>query len=88
MKSSRDIYDDDEQFELAQRILHLRDDQLTALCHIAIGFGREALPEVVQDIRENGLESGHLPVVLAEAESPEDLAWWVELFEDAIRNAE
>lgn len=88
MATARDIFDDSDRFEMAQRILHLRDDQLTALCHIAIGFDRDTLPDVVQDIRENGLESSHLPIMLAEADSPEDLSWWVELFEEAIRNGE
>ncbi|PIT97833.1 MAG: hypothetical protein COT71_04015 [Candidatus Andersenbacteria bacterium CG10_big_fil_rev_8_21_14_0_10_54_11] len=88
MVGNAEFLDDDEQFELVQRILQLRDDQLTALCHIAIGFSRETLPAVVQDIRENAMESEHLAVMLAETESPEDLEWWVELFEEAIRNGE
>lgn len=71
-----------EKSDLERRIRGLRDDQLGALIEIAgLGFRKQDLEDVVHDIKTDGLQSGHLEIVLAEADSRDDLLWWLEYFE-------
>ena len=70
-----------ERTEIEERILYLRNDQIGALAKIILGFNDKDIPSVVQDIQENGIRSGHLPIILEEAESKEKLKWWVDYFE-------
>jgi len=75
-----------EQEGLELRILDLRDDQIGALAALLVGFGKEDIEDVVKDIRQNGRESGHLPILIFEPKSKEDLLWWLDYFEKENKN--
>ena len=71
-----------EKKDLEQRILGLRDDQVGALLEIAgLGFRKDDLDDVVRDIKADGLRSGHLDILLSEANSKETFLWWLHYFE-------
>jgi len=75
-------WSDQEKKDLEQRILSLRYDQVGALMEISgLGFGKDKLDTVIRDIMADGLKSGHLEIVLAEATSKEDFLWWIRFFE-------
>lgn len=75
-------WDENERKEVEKRILNLRDDQLAALLNlVGLGFSLNDIEEVVEEIKTNKHESGHLPILIEEAESKEVLLWWVEFFE-------
>ena len=82
--SPRIIWDQKERKMLEGRILKLRDDQLGALAKICGGFADKDIPAVVKDIREFAAHSGHLPIILEEAESKENILWWVGYFEHSV----
>lgn len=71
-----------EELNLESRILALRDDQIAALLNlVGLKFNRDNIEHVVSEIRENGHKSGHLPILISEADSKENLLWWVDYFE-------
>jgi len=75
-------WSDEEAAEAGERILKLKDDQIVALCSlVGVIFKPEHREEVLMDIREGGWHSGHLPIVVYEADSKENLIWWLEFFE-------
>ncbi len=75
------IWTRNERNKLEKDILSLRDDQIGALAKILVGFRDEDISEIVRDIRGNGAESGHLSILLEEADSKEQVYWWVNYFE-------
>ena len=78
------VWTNEEKKVLEGRILSLRDDQLGALLEIAgLGFHKGDLPSVIHDIKKDGLHSGHLEILLAEANSKETLLWWIAFFEQS-----
>lgn len=78
----------EEKEQLERRIVALREDQIGALIElVGLGFRKEDLAHIVEDIRADGLRSGHLEIVLAEALSKEELLRWVAYFEDFNRRA-
>ena len=80
ISSSDLIWTKDERNKLEKDILSLRDDQVGALAKILVGFRDEDILDIVRDIRENGVESGHLSILLEEADSKEQAYWWVGYF--------
>jgi len=71
-----------EKKGLAERIMRLRVDQIAALLEITgVRFSREVLDKVAQEIKTDGLASGHLEILLAEADSKDVLLWWMAYFE-------
>lgn len=71
-----------EQANLESRILKLRDDQIAALLNLVkINFNLKDIESVVDEISKNGRESGHLPILIFEANSKKDLLWWISYFE-------
>jgi hypothetical protein len=76
-----------EKTILESRILPLRDDQLAALLEITgLGFKKEEIDDVVHDIKIDGLQSGYLEILLSEADSKENLLWWLTYFERFLHN--
>ena len=71
---------DEERKELEEKILNLHDDQLAALAALVVGFKKEDIEEVVRDVKDNKQGSGHLCIITDEADSKEDLLWWVDYF--------
>lgn len=81
-KSSGEIvWDEKEERELGKRILKLSDTQIGALLGLLAGFKADVIKETVAEIRKYGLRSGHLPILLEEVRSMEELLWWVNYFE-------
>ena len=76
-------WDKKEETRLCSRILKLYDDQIGAIAHIVAGFDRKDIQDVVADIRRHREGSGHLPIIIFEAKSKEDLLWWIDYFEKA-----
>lgn len=71
-----------EEKELQSRILALRDDQIAVLPHLVnIYFSKDDIENVVAEIRKNNRQSGHLPIIISEADSKESLLWWLDYFE-------
>lgn len=80
-KSTREaIWEKKGERELAERILKLRDTQIGALLSLTAGFKSKDIEHAVAEIREHGLRSGHLPILVGESD-PEELTWWVNYFE-------
>lgn len=75
-------FSDEEATGLGNRILKLRDDQIVALASLVkVIFCPEDREDVLRDIRAGGWHSGHLSVIVYEADNKENLAWWIEFFE-------
>lgn len=71
-----------ERIDLENRILSLRNDQIGALCYlVGIRFDKSDLSEVVDEIRTYGHGSGHLSILTDEADSKENILWWIGYFE-------
>ncbi|OGZ35967.1 MAG: hypothetical protein A3D38_00610 [Candidatus Portnoybacteria bacterium RIFCSPHIGHO2_02_FULL_40_23] len=71
-----------EELKLESRIVRLRNDQIGALLNlVGLNFAKEDIEEVVRDIREDKHESGHLSILIYEADSKENLLWWINYFE-------
>lgn len=71
-----------EREKVEARILALRDDQIGALLNlVGLGFSKNDIEDVVAEIKEHGSQSGHLPILMEEPSSKEDLLWWVMYFE-------
>ncbi len=74
----------EEEENLIKRILNLRDDQIASLLNlVGLNFSLSHIDDVVKDIRDNGAFSGHLPILIYEANSKENLLWWIDYFEKA-----
>lgn len=71
----------EDQLALAQRLLALSD---TALGTIFVVVGKFAMSDVgsilAADVRVHGVESGHLPILIEEADQ-EELQRWLAFFE-------
>jgi hypothetical protein len=75
---------DQEKLVLEARIVSLRKDQIAALLEITgLKFHKPEIDQVAQEIKADGLRSGHLEILLAEANSRADLLWWIDYFENA-----
>ncbi|KKQ91565.1 MAG: hypothetical protein UT16_C0012G0011 [Candidatus Azambacteria bacterium GW2011_GWA2_39_10] len=82
--SSEIEWDKKEQEEIETRILNLRDDQIAALMNLAgLNFKPSDIPNVVSEIKKNGKNSGHLEIIISEADSKENLLWWLGYFENS-----
>ena len=67
---------------MEKRILNLRDDQIMALFNLVkIEFAKKDFEEILTEIRTNREDSQHLGILLDEADSAENLLWWVSFFE-------
>ena len=68
--------------EIGSRIMGLREDQIAALITISgVEFDFKDIENVVADIKTNKEKSGHLEIVICEADTKESLLWWLEFFE-------
>ncbi len=71
-----------EYSELARRVVTLREDQIAGLLlAVGIRFRNEDIPEVVQDIKTEGGNAIHFRVLADEADSKDNLLWWLNYFE-------
>ena len=78
---------DKESKEIETRILRLRNDQIAALLYLVdIKFAKRDLEDVVLEIKKNKHDSSHLGILIAEADSKENLLWWVKYFIEANHN--
>jgi hypothetical protein len=74
---------------MEKRILNLRDDQIMALFYLVkIEFAKKDFKEILTEIRTNREDSQHLGILLDEADSAENLLWWICLFEKANKRTE
>jgi hypothetical protein len=70
-----------ERKEVEAKVLNLRDDQIGALLNlVGLNFFRDAIYEAIAEIRRHGADSVHLDILLTEADSKENLLWWVDFF--------
>ena len=76
-----------EEKDIADRICNLKNDQLGALLNILLGFNEKDIPEIVKEIKEQKLNSGHLSILLEEADTKEKIKWWISYFEKANKTA-
>ncbi len=71
-----------EYKNLTSRILRLRKDQVAALLNlVGLDFSKRDINDVAEDILKNSRQSGHLDILIYEANSKEDLLWWIDYFE-------
>ncbi|MCL5011838.1 MAG: hypothetical protein M1320_00225 [Patescibacteria group bacterium] len=88
-KTKEHIHSLDLQWEANEReqierdILSLRNDQIGALSKILVDFRDDDILDIVNDIKQNGINSGHLPILLEEAASKEQVRWWVHYFKSS-----
>jgi len=76
-----------ERKELEKKILNLRSDQLAGLLFaVEIRFKKEDIEYVVEEIKKDKRESIHLDVLIEEADSKENLLWWVDYFTRANKD--
>jgi predicted methyltransferase MtxX (methanogen marker protein 4) len=67
--------------EIGSRITKLRVDQIAALMTLSgVKFNFKDIENVAKEIKENGMQSGHLEIVIYESSSKENLLWWLEFF--------
>ena len=77
-------WDEEERLAVESRILDLRPDQIGALLELTqLGFSKERIENVVAEILEQGREGIHIYVLMDEADSKENLLWWLDYFERA-----
>lgn len=70
-----------ERRELENKILNLRNDQITALFYLVeVPFPKDDIGEVVEEIRKYDRDSAYLNTLLSEADFRENLIWWVDFF--------
>jgi hypothetical protein len=81
------IWSEKEEKEISERICNLKNDQLGALLNILLGFNEKDIPEIVVEIKEQKMNSGHLSILLEEADSKEKIEWWISYFEKANKTA-
>ncbi|MCL4427309.1 hypothetical protein M1534_03075 [Patescibacteria group bacterium] len=71
-----------EEQETERRIIKLRDDQIIALFFcVGISFFTQDIPDILQDIHTTGEGSIYFGTLLDEADSKENLLWWIDFFE-------
>ena len=71
----------DEEDTISDQILSLREDQIAALLNLSgLEFSLDDIEEVVRDIVDNKKGSGHLEILIYEAQSKEVLLWWINYF--------
>ena len=75
------IWDTQERNKIVRRILALRDDQIGALGHICVKFLLKDIDDVVAGIRKFKEDDINLDVMLTEADSKEQIEWWINYFE-------
>ena len=75
----------DEEFaSIVKKVLKLRNDQLVAFMSlVGVEFDENNREDVVEEINSNNLESAYLPIIVYEADSKENLLWWLDFFEKA-----
>lgn len=67
--------------KIEKDIFSLSYDQLVALPFlVGVIFNKSDIEEVVNDIKDNGLDSVHLSIILSEAKSKDDVIWWIDFF--------
>jgi hypothetical protein len=72
---------------MEKQILKLRDDQIMALFEIVgIRFSKNDFSKVINEIRANKEESQNLGILIDEANSKENLSWWISYFEKANKS--
>mgnify|MGYP001767797696 CR=1 FL=1 len=82
-KNKGDLDWSEKEFHiLEKRVLNLRDDQIGLLALLVAGFYKDDLRNIVKDIRSDGTESIHLSIIICEAESKDELLWWLDYFEE------
>jgi len=80
-------WNEKERLEVESKVLGLRNDQIAALFFLTeIKFSKNDIENVVAEIKMNKHESLHLDVLIAEADSKENLLWWVDFFTKANRS--
>lgn len=80
-------WDEKEARDLEKRIINLHDDQIVALFFlVGIAFFKKDIPDVLQEIRKIGEGAIGLGILLDEADSKENLFWWVDFFTKANRD--
>ncbi len=73
---------DSEKGKLGKRILTLRKDQLGALFYLVkIIFSKTNITHIVEEMIKYKSNSIYLDILLCEADSKENLLWWVKFFE-------
>lgn len=76
-----------EAKEIRERIINLRPDQIGALTYlIKVEFSKEIINSVVSEIKENGHNSVNIDPIVYEADSRENLLWWIDYFEKENKN--
>jgi predicted methyltransferase MtxX (methanogen marker protein 4) len=76
------MWNKEEKKKTEEQILALRDDQIGALLNlVGLNFSKNDIENVVAEIKEHGSQSGHLPILMEEATSKENLLWWIAYFE-------
>lgn len=88
LKNSGELrWSEDERKNIELRIFSLRDDQIASLFYIVgISFSTDDIEDVIKEIRDNKREAIHLSTLLSEADSKENLLWWISYFEKHNRN--
>ncbi len=75
---------DKEYLNIAKRVLKLKKYQVVAFMSLVrVEFDENNREDVAEEIKSNKLESTYLPIVVYEADSRENLLWWLEFFEKA-----
>lgn len=75
-------WQENEVDSLKNRILNLRPDQVAALLNLSgLNFATKDIENVLKEIFENKNQSGHLEILIYEAESKEDLLFCINFFE-------
>jgi hypothetical protein len=81
IKNSELKWNNDELKKIEKDIFSLSYDQLVALPFlVGVIFNKSDIEEVVDDIKDNGLDSVHLSIILSEAKSKDDVIWWIDFF--------
>ncbi len=76
-------WEDDVRSEIERRIINLKFDQIASLLQIVgLGFKREDIKEIVEDIKQEESNSIHLDILMTEADTKEKLLWWIRFFEN------
>ena len=77
-------WQEDEQYNLEERIINLKKDQIAALLGglVVLKFLNKDIKKIVEEIKHEKHESINLSTLLTEADSKENLIWWVNYFEN------
>lgn len=72
-----------DEINIKKRILNLKADQITSLPFLVkIIFDKDNLKSTVNEILKNKIHSVNLETIICEADSKENLIWWVNYFEN------